>query len=144
MAFSLLATFVTADFILNINSILFMLECATVGSRFYSESSWLESVSFQFNDTLAGQLRRTFYISKAIRLPLGCQNFEAFFTLWSYQVIWFWRSEVVKYWEFHLVYTNRNSYSFWEIMDINIHCMIIMNDLWKQFLVVGFLIQEAN
>lgn len=47
MAFSLLAIFVTADFILNINSILFMLECATVGCRFYSEPFWLESVSLQ-------------------------------------------------------------------------------------------------
>ena len=47
LAFSLLATFVTADFILNINSMLFMLECATVGCRFYSEPFWLESVSLQ-------------------------------------------------------------------------------------------------
>lgn len=50
MAFSLL----TADFILNINSVLFMLECATVGCRFYSEPFWLESVAFQLNDTLVG------------------------------------------------------------------------------------------
>lgn len=52
MALSLLATFVTADFILNINRILFMLECATVGCRFYSEPSWLASVGSQLNDTL--------------------------------------------------------------------------------------------
>lgn len=56
MAFSLLATFVTADFILNINSILFMLDSTTVGCRFYSEPSWLEDVSFQLKDTLVGQL----------------------------------------------------------------------------------------
>lgn len=54
MAFSLLATFVTADFILNISSISFMLGCATVGCRFYPEPSWLESVAFQLNDRLVG------------------------------------------------------------------------------------------
>lgn len=54
MAFLLLATFVTVDFILNINSILFILESGTVGYRFYSEPSWLESISFQLNDNACG------------------------------------------------------------------------------------------
>jgi hypothetical protein len=46
MASSFSATFVTADFLLNINNILFMLDCATVGYRFYSEyASWEEDHS---------------------------------------------------------------------------------------------------
>lgn len=79
--FSLLATLVTAAFTLNINSILFTLGCAAVGCRFYSESSWLESISFQSMTHVWTSYKglRCYDVSKKIRLPLQCQNFEVLF-----------------------------------------------------------------
>lgn len=45
---------------------------------------------------------------------------------------------MINYQEFHLVQTNTNSCcpQVWlqEIMDININCVIVMNEIWKQLI----------
>lgn len=88
MAFSLLATFVTVDFILNINSVLFILESTTVGYRFYSEPSWLESISFQLNDDTCGLATKNIdtIISKKLHYPFGIKISKFHFTPESYKV----------------------------------------------------------
>lgn len=111
MAFLLLATFVTADFILNINHILFMLECVIVRGRFYSETFLVRKCIIPatwYTCGLVIEVIDVMYLRK-LHYCFRVKILKFHFTPEPYKVAVFWRSKVVIYWEFHLIQTNKNS-----------------------------------